>query len=78
MLFYKPLVSLVTVIALTSSVTASATPTQYLYCCTSTVLGILGLGCVLDPICSVGTAVCCDQDVAQNGLINIGGICLVL
>ncbi|KAH9024170.1 hypothetical protein EDB85DRAFT_1894475 [Lactarius pseudohatsudake] len=57
MLFYKPLVSLVTAIALTSTVTASATPvretddsqcTQYLYCCKGGVLWLVGLDCVLD------------------------------
>ncbi|KAH9057035.1 hypothetical protein EDB83DRAFT_2613332 [Lactarius deliciosus] len=62
MLFYKPLVSLVTAIALTGTVTASATPmrrtdnlqcnsqTQYLYCCKTGIVGLVGLGCVLDPI----------------------------
>ncbi|KAH8991542.1 hypothetical protein EDB92DRAFT_1860727, partial [Lactarius akahatsu] len=60
MLFYKPLVSLITAIALASTVTASATPVrrndgpqcnpqvQKLYCCTET--GTLGS---LDPVTKI-------------------------
>ncbi|KAH8992168.1 hypothetical protein EDB83DRAFT_2683252 [Lactarius deliciosus] len=91
MLFYKPLVSLVTAIALASTVTASATPVrrndgpqcnpqvQNLFCCESELLGILALGCVLDVLCADGTAVCCDQDVEQHGgLINLNLGCITL
>ncbi|KAH9034045.1 hypothetical protein EDB83DRAFT_2417400 [Lactarius deliciosus] len=88
MLFYKPLVSLVTAIALTSSVTASATPVrrtdgcnpqaQNLFCCESTLLG-LGLGCVLNLLCADGTAVCCPQTVNQiGGLVNLNLGCIIL
>ncbi|KAH9161532.1 hypothetical protein EDB89DRAFT_716325 [Lactarius sanguifluus] len=92
MLFYKPLVSLVTAIALTSTVTATATPvrridhqcdtqTHYLYCCKSGVVWLVGLDCVLDSeICggATGTAVCCDQQAAQDGRISINPECIIV
>ncbi|KAH9034043.1 hypothetical protein EDB83DRAFT_1786879 [Lactarius deliciosus] len=89
MLYHKPLVSLVTAIALASSVTASATPVrrndgdqcnpeaQKAYCCESVLLGI-GLGCVVNLLCADGTAVCCPQNVEQDGLININLGCIIL
>ncbi|KAH8991520.1 hypothetical protein EDB92DRAFT_1945860 [Lactarius akahatsu] len=93
MLFYKPLVSLVTAIALTSTVTASATPvrgtdsrqcdtqTHYLYCCKGGVVWLVGLDCVLNwEICggSTGTEVCCDQQVAQDGRVSIYPECTIV
>ncbi|KAH8995846.1 hypothetical protein EDB86DRAFT_3102606 [Lactarius hatsudake] len=93
MLFYKPLVSLITAIALTSTVTASATPvrrtdnlqcdtqTHYLYCCKGGVVWLVGLDCVLDSeICGggAGTAVCCDQQAAQDGSISISPECVIV
>ncbi|KAH9009095.1 hypothetical protein EDB83DRAFT_2531354 [Lactarius deliciosus] len=93
MLFYNALVSLVTAIALTSTVTASATPvrrtdnlqcdtqTHYLYCCKSGVVWLVGLDCVLNSdICGggAGTAVCCDQQAAQDGRISISPECIIV